>query len=71
SLVQFIANDSYTILGVGICGNVYKSVEDYRFQVGNAMDLGKLVVGEVEKSKSVTMSRWDNQWLTSSQVCFC
>ncbi|GAV89072.1 DNA_pol_A_exo1 domain-containing protein [Cephalotus follicularis] len=86
SLAQFLANDSYTFVGVGIRKDVEKLEDDYQLRVGNAVDLRRLVEEEelkncglkalarsvlgieVEKPKSVTMSMWDNQWLTPSQV---
>lgn len=34
-------------------------------------ELTRVVLGkEIKKPKSVTMSRWDNQWLTSAQVMY-
>ncbi|GAV81051.1 DNA_pol_A_exo1 domain-containing protein [Cephalotus follicularis] len=88
SLIQFLENDCYTFVGVGIAQDVEKLEDDYGLLVGNAVDLRELdvdaglrnsglkalawnVLGiDVEKPKSVTMSRWDDEWLTTSQVSY-
>lgn len=91
SLVDFLANPSYTFVGVGINQDLEKLEEDYEFGFNtNTVDLRELAAThygrrelknsgvktltslvlekEVHKPKNVTMSRWDNMWLTPIQV---
>ncbi|KAI9159774.1 hypothetical protein LWI28_001807 [Acer negundo] len=90
SLVNFLLNQNYTFVGVGIDKDVEKLEEDYNMRVGNTVDLRGLaayclemvglrnaglkglareVLGlEISKPKSITMSRWDYQWLSAAQI---
>lgn len=89
SLFEFLENESYTFVGVGIDEDAEKLTCDYGLKVGKRVDLrnlaesvtgrgdlknaalkrlGKEVLGkEIEKPKRVTLSRWDQQWLTLNQ----
>ncbi|KAG6424642.1 hypothetical protein SASPL_115060 [Salvia splendens] len=72
-LVDFLANPNHTFVGIGIEADLEKLEEDYEFGFNtNAVDLRGLAAlvleKEVDKPKNVTMSRWDNQWLTPTQV---
>ncbi|KAK4412791.1 hypothetical protein Salat_2926300 [Sesamum alatum] len=91
SLVEFLANEDYTFVGVNIDSDLEKLETDYELETdGNVVDLRTLVAvkyrrrdlinaglkelarvvlqKEVEKPREVTMSRWDNRWLTAEQV---
>ncbi|KAJ0042617.1 hypothetical protein Pint_18432 [Pistacia integerrima] len=90
SLVNFLANDEYTFVGVGIQKDVEKLYDDHGLKVENVFDLRDwaaentgnrglrntglkglawAILGkDIVKPRSVTMSRWDNPWLTAAQV---
>ncbi|XP_022147750.1 Werner Syndrome-like exonuclease [Momordica charantia] len=90
SLTDFLTDESFTFVGVGIGEDVEKLLCDYGLNVSNTVDLRNLaenamgrgdlknaglkglakeVLGkEISKPKSVTMSRWDNEWLVPNQV---
>ncbi|KAI5316940.1 PREDICTED: Werner [Prunus dulcis] len=90
ALHAFLANRSYTFVGVGIGSDVEKLLLDYGLHVANAVDLAvfaahrfdstelrnaglkglarQMLGKEVQKPNRITMSRWDNQWLTCDQV---
>ncbi|GER37984.1 polynucleotidyl transferase [Striga asiatica] len=91
SLVDFLANPSYTFVGVGVYQDLEKIEEDYELESNNnTVDLrelaaerygrpdlnsaglrtlaGVVLERDVEKPRWVTMSRWDNRWLTPAQV---
>lgn len=86
SLVEFLADEENTFVGVGIEADAEKLVGDHELVVKRAVDLADLtadggrrnlglkemartVMGvEVVKPKSVTMSRWDAEWLSYQQI---
>ncbi|CAK9322788.1 unnamed protein product [Citrullus colocynthis] len=90
SLFEFLENESFTFVGVGIDEDAEKLNCDYGLKLGKRVDLRNLaesvtgrgdlknaglkrlvkeVLGkEIEKPKRVTLSRWDQQWLTLNQV---
>lgn len=90
SLVNFLANDNYSFVGVGIKEDVEKLYDEYALHVKNVFDLRVLaaentgnqglrnaglkslawaILGKnMDKPRSVTMSRWDTPWLTGAQV---
>ncbi|KAG5252627.1 Werner Syndrome exonuclease [Salix suchowensis] len=77
SLYAFLSDTTYTFVGVGIENDAKKLMDDHGLRVGNAVDLRELwdkragegVLGKgVEKPKRITLSRWDNAWLSAAQV---
>ncbi|PIN24420.1 DNA helicase [Handroanthus impetiginosus] len=91
SLADFISENSYTFVGVGIKSDLEKLEKDYGIGGdAHAVDLGKLAAAEYDqkelknvglkglasfvlgkemaKPKGVTVSRWDERWLTNEQV---
>ncbi|XP_016498347.1 3'-5' exonuclease-like [Nicotiana tabacum] len=91
-LRNFLQNDDYRFVGVGIKSDVKKLWDDYGVDVLNTVDLrewaavelekkelrtaglkdlAKEIVGiEIVKPKSVTMSAWDQRWLSPKQICY-
>ncbi|CAK9180498.1 unnamed protein product [Ilex paraguariensis] len=56
----------FTVDVRGLAANDYDMIE---LRNAGLKDLARQVLGkEIEKPRRVTMSRWDNQWLTSEQV---
>ncbi|GMY19757.1 3'-5' exonuclease-like [Fagus crenata] len=89
SLIDFLGDERFTFVGVGIASDVEKLLEDYGLKVANVVDLRSLAVEmgnrdlrnaglkglaravlgmEIHKPRSVTLSRWDREWLTYEQV---
>ncbi|XP_059307794.1 3'-5' exonuclease-like [Lycium ferocissimum] len=91
-LRNFLNNDDYRFVGVGIEIDAKKLWDDYGLQVLNKVDLRewaaeeldnenlcnaglrdlvKEIVGtEIYKPKNVTLSAWDQRWLTHEQICY-
>ncbi|KAA8526363.1 hypothetical protein F0562_008434 [Nyssa sinensis] len=90
SLRNFLMDDDYTFVGVGIDKDVQKLQDDYGLDVSNTVDLCYLaasklgenwlgsaglarLAGEVlgknfEKPRWVTLSDWDDAWLSHDQI---
>ncbi|KAL0339820.1 UNVERIFIED_CONTAM: hypothetical protein Sradi_4498800 [Sesamum radiatum] len=87
SLVDFLSDEDFTFVGVGIKSDLEKLDKDYGIAGdAHAVELGKRAADEydrkelkkaglkglssfvlrreLEKPQRVTMSRWDNRWLT-------
>ncbi|MQM10437.1 hypothetical protein Taro_043334 [Colocasia esculenta] len=90
-LARFLGDSRFNFVGVRVDYDARKLAEDYELQVRNAVELGGLAAGELqreelrraglsglarvvmgvdqlEKSKRVTLSRWDAPWLSLQQV---
>ncbi|XP_057786485.1 3'-5' exonuclease-like [Salvia miltiorrhiza] len=91
TLADFLSEENYTFVGVGIQSDLGKLYNDYEIG-GDAgyVDLRELAANEYgmnslknaglkrlavvvletefDKPRQVTMSRWDNRWLTAEQV---
>lgn len=92
TLFQFLGDDDYTFVGVGIGADVERLLDDYGIQVRKFVDLRPVAASfygmrelrnaglkeltrvvlekEISKPKRITMSRWDNQWLSCAQVMY-
>uniref|UniRef100_A0A5B7BMQ8 Putative Werner Syndrome-like exonuclease n=1 Tax=Davidia involucrata TaxID=16924 RepID=A0A5B7BMQ8_DAVIN len=90
SLRDFLTDNDYTFVGVGIDKDVQKLYDDYGLDVSNTVDLGYLAASELgqkwlrsvglvrlarevlgkdfEKPKWVTLSDWDDDWLSLDQI---
>ncbi|XP_006365675.1 Werner Syndrome-like exonuclease [Solanum tuberosum] len=91
-LRNFLNNDDYRFVGVGIENDVKKLLNDWGIGVSNTVDLREWAMEELEndnlrsyglkglvkeilgieiyKPKRVTMSDWDDRWLSIDQVCY-
>ncbi|MCE3216557.1 hypothetical protein HAX54_006881 [Datura stramonium] len=91
-LRNFLNNDDYRFVGVGIDSDAKKLWDDYGLQVANRVDLREWAAEELEnenlrsaglrnlvkeivgteicKPKSVTLSAWDQRWLSLDQICY-
>ncbi|XP_055817418.1 3'-5' exonuclease-like [Solanum dulcamara] len=89
---NFLNNDDYRFVGVGIEEDAKKLLNDYGIEVSNKVDLRewaaeelenenlrrfglkklvKQIVGiEIYKPKCVTLSAWDERWLSLDQICY-
>ncbi|KAG5551937.1 hypothetical protein RHGRI_010142 [Rhododendron griersonianum] len=90
SLVNFLADEDYTFVGIGIEKDVHKLREDYGLKVRNWVDLRWLAARELRdrqlrnvglvklarevlgkefvKPRHVTLSDWDDVWLSREQI---
>lgn len=91
-LRNFLNNDDYRFVGVGVEDDVQKLWDDYGIEVTNRVDLRGWAAEELEnqnlesaglvglanevagieiyKPKSVTLSAWDERWLSPDQICY-
>ncbi|KAI3988236.1 hypothetical protein MKX01_012025 [Papaver californicum] len=74
SHVEFLGNLDFTFVGVGIDEDVMKLDDDYNLDLWMLLILGiwllifVLNCGDIEKPRYVTLSNWEDYWLSLNQI---
>ncbi|PHT56243.1 hypothetical protein CQW23_04729 [Capsicum baccatum] len=91
-LRNFLNDDDYRFVGVGIENDAKKLLNDYGIELSDKVDLREWAAEELDndnlrsaglrdlvrevvgtqifKPKSVTLSAWDERWLSLDQICY-